>query len=572
MNEITSVKRNLPSSKLQQRILNETKNIASSDYQKIIYLVENAWDLRDKDAQQALALSQSAVTKIPSLPIEKPTTKGLQAEVFKTLGYLYKRLGSYDLGLLYAFKSLELCRELELIEGCIVNLQTLGWCYTHLGNFSEGLKPFLEALELCQQKESSYLKAHTLLGLSTLYYYLESFEQALKFEEETLELYKVLDDPQGKFVLLNSLSKTHFKLGHLDTALNYAQKSLELSQNLQELELGRVLNTLGLIYREKGDLREALHYFQGALARLKIKESRQFAAETFLNIGSTYLQQNELERALHYCKKALESAERVNAKNDMLGSHLQLAKTYKRMGDFQKSLFHYESYHDAEKAIFNEKADNKLKSLQIFHETERVRQQTEIYRLQNVELKDAKFKLEQRMQELKLLHQKVKELSIRDGLTDLYNRRYLDEQLSILFSRARRYNQPISVAIIDVDNFKKLNDTFSHQVGDEALKCVANILVNSLRESDLAARYGGEEFVLTLPETNLEQALVVCERTRRQIANYDWGSLNSNLEVTVSVGVADAIEVKDHEEQLQIADKRLYIAKRSGKNKVVAES
>ena len=111
------------------------------------------------------------------------------------------------MGLLYAFKSLELCRELKLIESHIINLQTLGWCYTHLGTFSEGLKPFLEALELCQQEKNLPLKATTLLGLSNLYYYLENFEEALEFEEEALKLHNVLGDPQARLVLLNNLAK-----------------------------------------------------------------------------------------------------------------------------------------------------------------------------------------------------------------------------------------------------------------------------------------------------------------------------------------------------------------------------
>ena len=361
------------------------------------------------------------------------------------------------------------------------------------------------------------------------------------------------------------------KLNHLDTALHYAQESLKLSQNLQKSDFqGSTLNILGIIYQEKGDLREAMHYFQGALARLKTTDSKQIEAEVFLNIGKTHHKQIELNKAIYYYQKALSSAESVAAKANIRDSHLQLAQIYKELGDFEKALFYHESYYATEKAIFNEKADNKLKSLQIFHETERARHQAEIYRLQNVELRNTQIELKQKIQDLKDLHKKVKEISIRDGLTNLYNRRYLDEQLGILSSRARRYNQSLSIAIVDIDNFKKLNDTFSHQVGDEVLKQVANILASDLRESDLAARYGGEEFVLIFPETSLKKATIVCKRTCQQIASYNWSSICSNLKVTVSIGISDDVKVRNHQEQLQIADKHLYIAKHSGKNRVVS--
>ncbi len=575
MNEFVRVN-SLPTYKPLKETPNKIKNAVVSEginsvvYKNIAHLIDSAWNLRDENVQQAFNLSQDALAKAHNLLLDEPAKKNLQAIIFKTLGYLYKNLGSYDLGLLYAFKSLELCRELKLTESHIINLQTLGWCHTHLGNFPEGLKPFLEALELCQQEQRLSLKAQTLLGLSTLYYYLENFEQALELEEETLELYDVLSDSQARLVLLNNLAKTHLKLCHLDTALKYAQESLKLSQKLQKPDSqGKTLNTLGIICQEGGDLREALHYFQGALARLQTKDSKQIEAEVFLNIGKTHYKLAELDKAIYYCQKALKSAESVDAKADIRNSHLQLAKIYKELSDFEKALFHHEGYYEVEKAIFNEKADNKLKSLQIFHETERARHQAEIYCLQNVELRNAQMELEQKMQELKDLHQKVKEISIRDGLTNLYNRRYLDEQLGILFSRARRYNQSLSIAIIDVDNFKKLNDTFSHQVGDEVLKHVANILVSDLRESDLAVRYGGEEFVLIFPETPLKRATVVCKRTCQQIANYNWNSIRSNLKVTVSIGISDDAKVRNYQEQLHLADKHLYIAKHSGKNKVI---
>lgn len=558
---------------MQKTIAELIKVPSNSSLQAIVELVDRAWDLRDDSTHQALALNQMALAQVQSLTIEDKATKTLQAYILKAIGYLHKSLGSYNLGLIHAFKSLDLCRELQLTEAYIINLQTLGWCYTQLNNFPEGLKPFLEALELCQQKEFTYLKASTLLGLSTLYYYMESYEKALQFEEEALKLYSNLENTVEVLTLLSNLAQTHFKLGHYDFALKYAQQNLKLSQELQKFDVqGNALNTLGLIYHEKKNFGEALSYFQGALSRFQAADQVQKEAEVILNISKIYWQKEEIDEALHYCHKALETATKKGNKLNVLNCHKQLVKIYKKLEDFQKALFHYEQYNHISKEIFNEQADNKLKSLQIFHDTERAKQQAEIYRLQNVELKETKDMLEHSLKELESLHKQLKETSIRDGLTQLYNRRYLDEQLDVFFARANRYNQPLSIAIIDIDNFKRINDDFSHQIGDDLLKQVAKLLKADLRGSDLAARYGGEEFVIVFPETPLPQALIVCERTRNKIASYNWSIIHPDICVTISIGLAEKASAQNYQEQLNIADKRLYIAKQRGKNQVIAVS
>ena len=188
----------------------------------------------------------------------------------------------------------------------------------------------------------------------------------------------------------------------------------------------------------------------------------------------------------------------------------------------------------------------------------------------NAQLERTRAELQQRMRELEALHVHVHELSIRDGLTGLYNRRYLDEQFQNLFAQAQRYEWPLTSAFIDIDGFKHINDTFSHVIGDTVLKILAQILQESTRRADIVARYGGEEFVILLPETSLEDAQQSCERIRTQVEHYDWHQLDRSLHVTVSIGVAYNREHAQPEDQLREADARLYAAKQSGKNRVIA--
>lgn len=155
------------------------------------------------------------------------------------------------------------------------------------------------------------------------------------------------------------------------------------------------------------------------------------------------------------------------------------------------------------------------------------------------------------------------QLSITDGLTELYNHRYFRELLTREIATAKRYSHPLSLLMIDIDNFKKYNDTLGHLAGDKALRKIAKALKASCRASDVVARYGGEEFAILVPYTKKEGAAVVAERLRRLIEKAQAGKL------TVSIGVASYPSDAQEEEQLiSCADQALYKAKNSKKNMV----
>lgn len=162
----------------------------------------------------------------------------------------------------------------------------------------------------------------------------------------------------------------------------------------------------------------------------------------------------------------------------------------------------------------------------------------------------------------------LKELSIRDELTQLYNRRYFNEQANKLFTQMKRYKHPLSFMIGDIDYFKQVNDKFSHAIGDEVLKAVSGILKDGIRESDIVARYGGEEFVVIFPETPLIRAVEQCERLRKKIENFPWPAIHPELQVTMSMGLNDDLNFAGFEQMLAAADKNLFQAKADGRNRV----
>jgi len=159
------------------------------------------------------------------------------------------------------------------------------------------------------------------------------------------------------------------------------------------------------------------------------------------------------------------------------------------------------------------------------------------------------------------LFEEKKTLSLHDPLTGLANRRYLDIILDRSFSTAKRYSTPLSVAMLDIDYFKKYNDEHGHQAGDRLLSVTANIISHQIRESDMAARFGGEEFIVVLPETAILQAKLVMERLRAVIGE--------RTGVTISIGVAEMDGgVMDSATLIERADAALYRAKEKGRNRV----
>jgi diguanylate cyclase (GGDEF)-like protein len=176
--------------------------------------------------------------------------------------------------------------------------------------------------------------------------------------------------------------------------------------------------------------------------------------------------------------------------------------------------------------------------------------------------------LQQRHREVAELHEVIKDLSIRDGLTGLYNRRYFDEQANRAFVQARRYGHPLCVMVGDIDGFKSVNDNYSHTIGDEVLRQVGRLLVGNIRDSDIVARYGGEEFVIALVETPPDQAACLCEKLRALIEAHPWSDLHPDLRVTMSMGLDAGLGSASLERLVAAADARLKRAKELGRNRL----
>lgn len=175
-------------------------------------------------------------------------------------------------------------------------------------------------------------------------------------------------------------------------------------------------------------------------------------------------------------------------------------------------------------------------------------------------------KVEEKTKSLVQAIEKLNLLASKDSLTNIFNRRMLDEFISQETLKSKRYKQKLSLIMIDIDNFKDVNDNFGHQIGDEVIISLTKIVSKNIRESDIFGRWGGEEFIIILPETSIEDAYIVAENLRKKVQNHNFEKVGSK---TISLGVTQFNPSEDILEFIKRTDDAMYKAKRGGRNKVM---
>ena len=572
-----------------------------------------AWELRHTDPKRATEEAQAAYAKAKATGYARG-----EAYSLLTLAFCQLRLAEPAAALSKARTALSLFDTLAEPEGQRRALNLLGIIYGESDNLTGALETFLLTQRLCEALGDAAGEADALNNTGVACLYLGDYTGALEYHSRSLALYETLGSLPGQGKTLLNIGVVHYELGHFDEALSYLLKSLELEEALGEkhtyalvlCNLGRtylelavfdeallyiqkslslmealgdrlgssyVRDYLGLAYQQFGRASEAHRCWQASLETKEALGDKKGVAETSLHLGRLYTAGGELhslERALKTLHAGLVCAQQADAKVAAYMSHQALAEVYVQKGQFHEAYTHLEHYASLKSAVFNTDSDLRFQSLRVRSEVEQAEREREIYRLKNVELANALAELHDLTTSLQRADEEksrlLKQLEVqaqRDALTGLYNRRYFDAQLEREFGRATRFNRNLSVVMCDIDNFKSVNDTYSHQVGDDVLRRVAGILAAGLRKVDTLARYGGEEFVILLPETSAREAAEVCERMRRAVERYRWVD-QPQLEVTVSIGISDDLAVAHHERLIYHADRHQYQAKRSGKNQI----
>jgi diguanylate cyclase (GGDEF)-like protein len=223
---------------------------------------------------------------------------------------------------------------------------------------------------------------------------------------------------------------------------------------------------------------------------------------------------------------------------------------------------------ELERQAFTEISELQLSLERAVLQARLARSESDALSIKNRELAEAHAELESRAHQLEALQDRLRDQAERDWLTGVHNRRFLARELAQ--PSTERFGQVLSVAVIDLDHFKRINDEHGHMTGDKVLVRAAELIGAMVRGSDIVVRSGGEEFLVLMPFTDASAATACCERIRLAIRDEPWVQIASGLTLTTSVGVATAGSDTDLEELLKLADDRLYDAKNAGRDRVVA--
>jgi diguanylate cyclase (GGDEF)-like protein len=511
--------------------------------QAIDRLNTEAWDLRDADRNRALELALESKHQAVSHNYQLGLAQSMTVSSF-----IHFRRNHFSLALSEALNAMALCEDKTWLPKLY---NTIAVTYEAIGERTLAIEYLQKQLELCQQSGDRVREAITLHNLALMLTGPDYMQQAIRYYHQAFGIFTEQGEHWGEVLtLLNLADLYNTSPSYYPQALACTQQAIEFSRQYGNVEQGFCLKISGDNYRNQQQYIQALSCYEQSLEHMSDEPS--LAVTVWLAIGECQQRLEKPSDAKAALKHALFICESTDYKSMLYTCHEKLSGFYKQQGDLAQALEHFEIFHSLKEHIFNETSEQKTRTFEIVRQN--IQHKSEAQQHQNSELK--KY-----IQELEVLHHQVKELSIRDPLTSLYNRRYLFDYLDILKQR----DSSLSLAIIDVDHFKLINDTFNHSVGDDVLKGITTLLNMFLRESDIAARHGGEEFVLVFPEASLDQALLACERLRATIETHDWKSEHLGLEVTLSIGLVSGM-ASDYEKLLAKADQRLYEAKNSGRN------
>jgi diguanylate cyclase (GGDEF)-like protein len=459
-------------------------------------------------------------------------------------------------------KAFELSENFDHHQGKAYALRNLGFCAYASSEYEKALELLIQGTNLGRDLEDDTLVRDCLNFTAAVYASLGDFEAASGIAQQAYRLSQTLDDVPGQVYGLINLGTSYVGLKRYTDAVQTLRDALTLAEHLGLTERKtHILVNLGEALGYLGSFDEALDALERARALIGDDGPREGLVHCLLNEGTIHLGRGAPEAAIQALEPGLREAVALGSKALEFQLHERLAQAHKDAGDHIQALEHFERFHQLERQVRDQDSERKLRAFTAQHEIEKAHAAAEIERLRNVELAHALEALEVKSQELE-------QLVVRDPLTNLYNRRHLETALAMEYAQAAAANRPLPLAMLDVDDFKQINDQFSHQLGDEVLIVVAELIRANLRDTDIAARYGGEEFVLVLPNTTTEHALKICERVRHVVETHTWTNLHSDLRVTISLGLACDSSLPSHEKLLSAADASMYQAKRMGKNRL----
>ncbi|WP_420129164.1 diguanylate cyclase [Longimicrobium sp.] len=495
-------------------------------------------------------------------------TRG-RGDVLAGMGYVHERRGEYAQASRLHLQALQIHRASGDGVGEARSLNNLGVVASQTGEYAAALEYHQASLAIRELQEDEGAVGASLMNIGALYGHLGEIERSLEHTARALRIHEHSDRPAAA-ICLHNIGTTFRLLCEYDSALEYLEQAAESFRALGNASEANSLCEIGCVYEARGNDTAALSYFLQSLELTRRRGARHFEPEILVHLGQLEERLGH-DAGLKHLHEALDLAKEQGAREQVYAAHEALAGAYERVGDTARALEHHRAFYKVWRSVFSTETNARIQNVRVRAEVRQSEREAEILREKNEALTLADEEKARLVEQLRTQAAELERQTREDALTGVSNRRHLDTLLATEWERAVRFDRSLTVAMLDIDHFKDVNDRFSHAAGDEVLRTVARILRENTRGVDAVARYGGEEFCLVLVETDLEDGARLCDRLRARVESYDWAMVRPGLAVTISAGLAGSHEAEDPDALLAAADLRLYAAKHLGRNRVCAD-
>ena len=390
----------------------------------------------------------------------------------------------------------------------------------------------------------------------------------IKQEKSFADLYEeYLSKDESEFdsriSFLKRIQRSLVDSGETQIAFEIVGRELEKIGNQCSSELGFVYNSMIRISCQSGEFSKALEYAASAISVFDELGDDSRLPMIYNNIAGVYLKMGEFETSLEYHKSK-------GNKSEILQRLTVISEIQEIVGDVKGALETHREISKLNAEIFKEEEARMVAKLQSSFSTMQKLKEIESMARRNRQLDEANRLIVQKNEELLEMqsqlssaNQLLKERAETDSLTGLMNQKKMFEIVEYEINRAKRYGNRLSIIMLDIDDFKVINDTFGHQKGDGILESLSSLIISSIRKIDYAFRYGGEEFVILLPSTGVEGAFSTAQRISESLKR------TNEIPVTISIGVAEWSDESVNDLLLEV-DTLMYEAKNTGKNRIVS--
>jgi diguanylate cyclase (GGDEF)-like protein len=481
----------------------------------------------------------------------------LQGDAYCSIGNDQKGLESYQL-------SLNLIEKTRPLVEIARRLNKIGAVQAHQKNYSRALQILFRTLDIAQKIKDKSLEGQVLNHIGYIYVDLSEPIKGLSYLQQSYDILEGFGSGEEIGVTVNSLCVAYSKLGKYEKALSYGQKAATYFQNNEVFQLAAdAWINIGRVYLGMGNLEQAEQALLQANHLADTYHYNRNSSIALSLLGKIQIENNQFKEAQDNLEKSLELAEEINLHSIKADCHLLLSDLHAAKGDLRLAYEHHKSFHTEKELTYQRDIANRVRVLELSHNLETAKNISEALQEQNEALRE-----EVRLR--KLTQAKLEELSRIDPLTGIFNRRHFFELAEREFLRARRYKRPVSAIMIDLDHFKTINDNHGHLVGDQVLTEVAQRIQENSREVDIVGRYGGEEFIILLPETGIDDALILAERIWKSLTTRPASTSKLVLPLQASLGVASCKNGIDTPlyDLIEQADQALYRAKDLGRNRI----